>query len=99
MQIVKSITGKQLTVTLVGSLNSITAPELDKELAGDITKVQKLILDLAQLEYMSSSGLRILLSAQNSLDAQDGQMIIRNVNETVTEIFEITGFVDVLTIE
>ncbi len=97
MTIEKNINENELTVTLTGRLDTATAPQLETELK-DLSGVEKLVLDFAALEYLSSAGLRVLLAAQKVMNKQ-GKMIIRNVNETIAEIFEVTGFVDILTIE
>ena len=83
---------------LDGRLDTITAPELENELKASLNGVNELTLDLAGLEYISSAGLRVLLSTQKIMNKQ-GRMIIRNVSETIMEIFEVTGFSDILTIE
>ena len=86
------------TVALEGRLDTITSPELETELKASLDEVTELILDFEKLEYISSAGLRVLLSAQKTMNSQ-GSMRVIHVNETVMEIFEVTGFVDVLTIE
>ena len=73
-------------------------PQLEAEFKQSITGVEKLVLDFASLEYLSSAGLRVLLAAQKVMNKQ-GEMIIKNVNDTINEIFEVTGFIDILTIE
>lgn len=98
MTIEKTFNGSELTVGLIGRLDTTTAPQLEAELRQNISSVEKLVLDFAALEYLSSAGLRVLLAAQKVMNKQ-GEMIVRNVNETIMEIFEVTGFVDVLTIE
>lgn len=98
MTIEKITNNEELTMLLEGRLDTITAPQLEAELKDNIDGVEKLILDFKALEYISSAGLRVLLSAQKIMNKQ-GEMTIRNVNETVAEVFEITGFADVLTIE
>ena len=98
MTIEKMLEEKKLTIALAGRLDTTTAPKLETELKQNISGVEELVLDLAALEYLSSAGLRVLLSAQKVMNRQ-GHMVVRNVNETVMEIFEVTGFVDVLTIE
>lgn len=97
MNIEKNIDGKKLTVALTGRLDTTTAPELETELKQSLSGIKELVLDFAGLEYLSSAGLRILLSAQKMMNRQ-GSMVVKNVNETIMEIFEVTGFVDVLTI-
>lgn len=98
MEIRKQADSDQLVVTLTGRLDTITAPQLEKELKEDIHKVTSLCFDFEALEYISSAGLRVLLSAQKIMNRQ-GSMVVRNVNEAVMEIFEVTGFKDLLTIE
>lgn len=98
MTIEKNLNGNELTIKLTGRLDTTTAPQLEAELKQNINGVEKLALDFATLEYLSSAGLRVLLAAQKVMNKQ-GEMIIRNVNETIAEIFEVTGFSDVLTIE
>lgn len=98
MTIEKIAEGKKLTIALSGRLDTTTAPELETELKQNISGVEELVLDLAALEYLSSAGLRVLLSAQKVMNRQ-GSMVVRNANEIIMEIFEVTGFVDVLTIE
>ena len=98
MTIDKNLNGTELTVTIVGRLDTNTAPQLEAELKQSVENVETLILDFSGLEYLSSAGLRVLLAAQKTMNKQ-GEMIIRNVNETINEIFEVTGFIDILTIE
>ena len=98
MTIEKNLNGAELTVTVTGRLDTTTAPQLEAEFKQNINGVEKLVLDFANLEYLSSAGLRVLLAAQKAMNKQ-GEMVIRNVNETVNEIFEVTGFIDILTIE
>ena len=98
MTIDKMTEGMKLTIALSGRLDTTTAPKLETELKQNISGVNELILDFSGLEYLSSAGLRVLLSAQKVMNRQ-GSMVIKHVNETVMEIFEITGFVDILTIE
>jgi anti-sigma B factor antagonist len=97
MNIIKEIKGSSLKISLEGRLDTTTSPQLEGELKVLITGIEALEFDFAKLEYISSAGLRVLLSAQKVMNKQ-GEMIIRNVNETISEIFEVTGFVDILTI-
>jgi anti-sigma B factor antagonist len=90
--------GDKLTVVLEGRLDTTTAPELDETLKNSITGVKELVFDFEGLEYMSSAGLRILLATQKKMSAKGG-MKVTNVNDVISEIFEITGFSDILTIE
>ena len=98
MTIEKNLNGTELTVTITGRLDTTTAPQLEAELKQNINGVEKLVLDFAALEYLSSAGLRVLLSVQKVMNKQ-GEMVIKNVNETINEIFEVTGFIDILTVE
>ena len=98
MTIEKIVNGTELTVTITGRLDTTTAPQLEAEFKQNINGVEKLVLDFAALEYLSSAGLRVLLAAQKVMNKQ-GEMIIKNVNDTINEIFEVTGFIDILTIE
>ena len=98
MTIEKNVNGTELTIAITGRLDTTTAPQLEAEFKQNIAGVEKLVLDFAALEYLSSAGLRVLLAAQKVMNKQ-GEMIIKNVNETINEIFEVTGFVDILTIE
>lgn len=98
LNIQKKTTGTSLEVSLEGRLDTTTAPELEKELKGSLDGVSLLVLDFEKLDYISSAGLRVLLSAQKTMNRQGG-MKITHVNETILEIFEVTGFTDILTIE
>lgn len=98
MTIEKNYNGTELTFTIAGRLDTTTAPQLEAELNQSITGAEKVVLDFASLQYVSSAGLRVLLAAQKAMNKQ-GEMVIRNVNETIHDIFEVTGFVDILTIE
>ena len=98
MTIEKNLNGTELTVTVTGRLDTTTAPQLEAEFKQNINGIENLVLDFAALEYLSSAGLRVLLAAQKVMNKQ-GEMVIRNVNETINEIFEVTGFIDILTIE
>ena len=98
MTVEKYRNGSSLTVALTERLDTSTAPMLENELSGAFDGVTDLIFDLSKLEYISSAGLRVLLSAQKKMNAQ-GKMVVCGVNDTIAEIFEITGFSDILTIE
>jgi len=97
MTINKTKEGSKLTLALEGRLDTTTAPELEKELELDDT--EELLFDFSDLMYLSSAGLRVLLAAQKKMSAKDGKMAVRHVNEMIMDIFEATGFVDILTIE
>lgn len=98
MTIEKKLNAKELTLTLSGRLDTGTSPELEAEIRNSIDGIESLILDMSALDYLSSAGLRVLLYAQKTMNKQ-GRMLVRNVNETISEIFEVTGFSDILTIE
>ena len=98
MTIEKRVNGSELAIALEGRLDTTTAPQLDEELKTALAGIEKLEFDFSKLEYISSAGLRVLLSAQKVMNKQ-GSMVIRNANEEIQEIFEVTGFVDILTIE
>ena len=97
MTITEKKDGTNLTLFLAGRLDTLTAPDLDRALKDALPGVTDLVFDLAALEYVSSAGLRVLLSAQKTMTTQ-GKMTVVNPNETVSEIFEVTGFSDILTI-
>lgn len=90
--------GNDLTFTLVGRLDTITAPAFEKEIRQNLKGIENLVIDLKDLEYISSAGLRVLLSAQKVMNRQ-GEMVVRNVNDVVMDVFEVTGFSDILNIE
>lgn len=98
MNILKKEDGSTLTLSLEGRLDTTTSPVLEAELKHSIEGVTELVIDMDALEYISSSGLRVLLSAQKVMNAQ-GKMRVQNVNDIIMEIFDVTGFVDILTIE
>lgn len=98
LDINKTVNGSELTVALKGRLDTLTAPQLEEELKADMENATELILDLADLEYVSSAGLRVLLSAQKTMNTK-GSMVLKNVSEEIREIFDVTGFSDILTIE
>lgn len=98
MVINKTINDTDMTIALVGRLDTTTAPELETSIKESISGITSLAFDFAELAYISSAGLRVLLSTQKTMNKQ-GIMVIRNVNETIMEIFEVTGFIDILTIE
>ncbi len=97
MEIKKTLNGEKLTLSLVGRLDTSTAPELEAEVKTCLEGVKELTLDLEELEYVSSAGLRVILLTQKLMMSK-GDMVVKNVNETVKEVFDITGFSDLLTI-
>ena len=96
MTIAKTREGGKLTLALEGRLDTTTAPQLEAEVK-HLDGVTELVLDFEKLEYLSSAGRRVSLAAQKTMNRQ-GTMVIRQVNETIMEVFEVTGFVDILTI-
>ncbi len=98
MEIRKKKDGSSLTLELEGRLDTTTAPELEAELNQSLDGVTALTLDMGQLAYLSSAGLRVILTAQKRMNKQ-GSMVVRHVNETIMEVFEVTGFVNILNIE
>ncbi len=98
MNISKSLENSALTLALEGRLDTTTAPQLEAELKASLSDVTELVLDMAALDYLSSAGLRVILAAQKQMNKQ-GSMVVRHVNETIMEVFEVTGFTDILTIE
>lgn len=97
MTIERKEKNNELVLVLGGRLDTTTVPMLETEL-GNLTGVNKLVMDFEALEYLSSAGLRVLLLAQKKM-GQSGNMVVRHVNDTIAEIFEITGFASILTIE
>ena len=98
LNIIKNLDHKTLTIALEGRLDTTTAPQLETELKRDIADVTLLIMDFAKLDYISSAGLRVLLSTQKIMNKQ-GEMKIIHVSDVINEIFEVTGFSDILNIE
>jgi anti-sigma B factor antagonist len=98
MNINKVLEGTKLELEITGRLDTITAPELDAEIKQNMDAIDCLVLNFKGVEYISSAGLRVLLATQKSM-GKKGKMIVKEVNDTVMEIFNITGFVDILTIE
>ena len=98
MTIEKNLNGESATLAVAGRLDTQTAPELEKEIDGIISGLKELTLDMTGLEYVSSAGLRVILKAQKMMNAQ-GSMKLTGVSDNVMEVFDITGFLDILTIE
>lgn len=98
MMIEKLSTGTGITLKIIGRLDTTTAPELEATVDGCIAGLKDLVMDCSELEYVSSAGLRVILKAQKLMNAQ-GTMKVIHVNETIMEVFEITGFADILNIE
>ena len=98
MTIEKKINGEAVTLIVSGRLDTQTAPELEKELDSILSGLKELTFDMTNLEYVSSAGLRVILKAQKVMNAQ-GSMKLTGVNDSIMEVFDITGFLDILTIE
>ena len=98
MTITKTLEGTKLTIALEGRLDTTTSPQLEGEMHPDIDSSTEVVFDLAKLAYISSAGLRVLLSAQKIMNKQ-GKMTIKNVCPEIMDIFDVTGFVDILNIE
>ena len=98
MQINKTQNGDSLTIALDGRLDTTTAPQLEAEISSGLEGVKNFVIDMEKLVYVSSAGLRVLLKAQKIMNKQ-GSMLIKNVSDEIKEIFEVTGFDELLTIE
>ncbi len=98
MEIIKNSADCSLALALIGRLDTTTAPQLEEIIKNELEGVGELSLDFEKLEYISSAGLRVLLAAQKIMNKQ-GNMVIRNANADIKEVFDITGFADILTIE
>lgn len=98
LDIKKTLNGDKLDIALDGRLDTITAPELEEEIKASLDGVNELSFDFTSLAYVSSAGLRVLLSAQKTMNSRGG-MVVKNVSEEIQEIFDVTGFSDILTIE
>ncbi len=88
----------KVIIELEGRLDTTTAPSLEETFKEELVDARELVVDLAKLEYISSAGLRVLLMGQKTLNKQ-GKMVVKNANESITEIFDVTGFSDILNIE
>lgn len=98
MTINKNQNGETLTIAIEGRLDTVTAPQLETEVKASVDGIKELIFDMSKLEYISSAGLRVLLSSQKIMNKQ-GKMIVRGAGEAIMEIFDVTGFADLLNIE
>lgn len=98
LKINKTKNNDELDIVLEGRLDTTTSPDLEKEVKDDIDGIKSLAFDFTDLEYISSAGLRVLLSSQKIMNKQ-GSMVIRNASDEIKEIFDVTGFSDILTIE
>ena len=97
MEINKTVNDGKMNISLVGRLDTTTAPELEKELTLD--GINELVLDFANLDYVSSAGLRVILGAQKAMNKNSGTLVIKDVKPEIMEVFDMTGFSDILTIE
>jgi len=98
LNISKYSSGKNLELAIEGRLDTTTAPQLEEIVRNGLSGVESLVFDFVKLEYISSAGLRVLLAAQKIMNKQ-GKMVVKNASEEVKEIFEVTGFSDIMTIE
>ncbi|WP_223165967.1 STAS domain-containing protein [Methanobrevibacter millerae] len=99
MNISKNYNEKELTLTVEGRIDTITSKELEKEINDEIGNFDSLILDFTDLEYISSAGLRVLIATQKKLKADNIPFVIKNINDTINEIFRMSGFDKILKIE
>ena len=98
LDIQKNLDGSKLEFVLDGRLDTITAPQLEEEIKASLDGITDLIFNFSGLTYVSSAGLRVLLSSQKTMN-EKGRMVVKNVSEEIQEIFDVTGFSDILTIE
>ncbi|MDO4532507.1 MAG: STAS domain-containing protein [Coriobacteriia bacterium] len=98
MEIIKKLEGTRLSVTLSGELNTVTAPELEANLAEDLQTIDEIVFDMEDLSYITSSGLRVLLVCQQELEERGG-VTIRSASSVIREVIEVTGFDSILTLE
>lgn len=99
MEINVTTNENEMTVALAGRLDTNSAPELENELGTKLESIKSLILDFENLRYLSSAGLRVLLSTKKKMNAQNGSMVIKHANDMIMDVFEVTGFLDILTVE
>ncbi|MBQ2353396.1 MAG: STAS domain-containing protein [Methanobrevibacter sp.] len=99
MKVSKNYNNKELTMTVEGRVDTITSKDLDKEINAELGNFDSLIMDFTDLEYISSAGLRVLITTQKKLKAENIPLVIKNVNDTVNEIFRMSGFNKILKIE
>lgn len=98
MNITKKRNGNSMILTLEGRLDTTTAPQLEEVISKELDGIESITMDFKQLDYLSSAGLRVILAAQKKMNKQ-GEMVIRHVNETIMEVFEVTGFSGILNIK
>ena len=97
MTISKTLDGDKLIIALEGRLDTLTAPDLEKEVSGSLANVNELVFDFEKVDYISSAGLRVLLAIQQKMDGKPVKLI--KANEVVREVFDVTGFGDIITVE
>ena len=97
MTISKTLDGDKLIIALEGRLDTLTAPDLEKEVSGSLANVNELVFDFEKVDYISSAGLRVLLAIQQKMDGKPVKLI--KTNEVVREVFDVTGFGDIITVE
>lgn len=97
MTLNKAKNGKELTISIAGRVDTVTSPELEKLIQAEIGDIESLVLDLKDMDYISSAGLRVLLAAHKTMSKKNG-MKVKNAGADVMEIFEVTGFSDILDI-
>ena len=99
MNISKDYADKDLTLSVEGRIDTLTSQDLEKEINEELGKFDSLVIDFEKVEYISSAGLRVLIATQKKLKSTDTPMVIKNVNETINEIFRMSGFDKILKIE
>ena len=99
MEIKMKKDGTEMTVTVTGKLDTSTSPELNKALDGKLTGLKRLVFDFKELKYISSAGLRVVLTAMQTLSNQGGETVVKDATSGVLEVFEMTGLIDDLLIE
>ena len=99
MNILKDYDNKDLTLSVEGRIDTLTSQDLENEINEEIGKFDSLTIDFDKVEYISSAGLRVLIATQKKLKSTDTPMVIKNVNETINEIFRMSGFDKILKIE
>lgn len=99
MNIEKKYNEKELTIEVADRIDTVTAPDFENEIADEMGNFDSLIIDFSNLEYISSAGLRVLISTQKKLNSENIPMVIKNVNDTINEIFRMSGFNKILKIE
>lgn len=99
MEVKKTVDGKRMEIKLIGKFNAASAPVFEKEIAEQLEGITSIAVDMGEVDYISSAGIRALLFLQQTLDEVSGEMVIKNVPEIVAKIFEVTGIPDIITIE